>query len=372
MIKAAQTVTGVANLRLFATPWSPPGWMKTNGQMDGSARPCLKTDPRYRVAWANYYAKFFDAYSQYGVPFWGLTIQNEPENAGAWESCVYTPQEEVDFLLTYLKPALAKSYSNLNVMFYDHNKDHAMDWASTFYRTKEAMDAVWGIALHWYSGDNFENIRQIHDNWPNKNMMGTEACNCDGPKYGAEGWMRAETYVHDILGDLNSFVKGWTDWNILLDQQGGPNHLGNFCDAPIIANLDKNPVTLTYQDTYYAMGTFSRFLPPGAIRIGHQYTGSSAKVEFATFLVYVNSSSPESWTKKLAMERDEKFGFKASTAEIVTIVFNPNDAEASFQISAGKYWATLNVPAHSFHSVSFDASILGQSEIDHVNVAELY
>jgi glucosylceramidase len=198
--------------------------MKTNGQMDGSARPCLKADPRYHQAWADYFVKWFQTYAKFGIPFWGLTIQNEPENAGVWESCYYTPEEELAFFLDYLHPTIRKAFPDLNIMFFDHNKDHALVWAKTFFDNPRALDLVWGIAIHWYSGDSFENVRQIHDQWPEKNIMATEACNCGGPATGDAGWARAETYVHDIIGDLNAFAKGWTDWYTAAPGTDTPPH----------------------------------------------------------------------------------------------------------------------------------------------------
>lgn len=184
LIQAARKAA-LNNLRLFATPWSPPGWMKTNGQMNGSGRPCLKTDPRYHQAWAAYFIKWFQTWQTFGIPFWGLTIQNEPENAGVWDSCVYTPEEEVEFLVNYLYPALQKSFPELNIMFFDHNKDHSLEWASVFYANPLAYEIVYGIAIHWYSGDSFDNVEQIHEGWPDKHIMATEACNCGGPHYNA-------------------------------------------------------------------------------------------------------------------------------------------------------------------------------------------
>ena len=121
--------------------------MKNNGAMDGSSNPCLKQDPRYQKAWAAYYVKWFQAYQAFGIDFWGLTVQNEPENAGVWESCFFEPEDEMAFLLDFLHPTLHAHYPDLNIMFYDHNKDHALRWAKTFYENPQAKEAVWGIAI---------------------------------------------------------------------------------------------------------------------------------------------------------------------------------------------------------------------------------
>jgi O-glycosyl hydrolase len=190
--------------------------------------------------------------------------------------------------------------------------------------------------------------------------MATEACNCGTPVTGLAGWSRAETYVHDILGDLNAWSRGWTDWNILLDQQGGPNHVGNYCDAPMVANLTASPPTLLYQMTYYAMGTFSRFLPEGAIRIGLQFTAGTSVLEWSAFLVYTDSSAPDSHTKRMAMERAEREGGSSSSgSEVVIIVFNPTESQQTLSLQAGSWFVSVPVPAHSFHSMMFDAAIFG-------------
>ena len=189
--------------------------------------------------------------------------------------------------------------------------------------------------------------------------MATEACNCGTPVTGLSGWSRAESYVHDILGDLNAWSRGWTDWNILLDQQGGPNHVGNYCDAPMIANLSASPPTLLYQMTYYAMGTFSRFLPEGSIRIGLQFTAGNSALEWSAFLVYTDSGAPDSHTKRMALERAAREGRRSSGSEVVIVVFNPTDSQQTLNLQAGSWFVTVPVPVRSFHAMMFDAAIFG-------------
>ena len=176
---------------------------------------------------------------------------------------------------------------------------HVLDWAHAFYTNPVANDLVWGLALHWYSGDQFDNVRQIHDAWPDKPIMPTEASLCQGGSPALDQWSHGEAYSHDIIGDLNAFAVGWTDWNILLDQTGGPNHAGNHCNAPILARLDQTPIQLHYQPMYYHLGHFARYLPPGSIRIMHQFDVDNANLEFVTFLVPLSGArdTGESWTR---------------------------------------------------------------------------
>lgn len=160
----------------------------------------------------------------------------------------------------------------MNIIMYDHNKDHIVQWTDTVYSDASAAKYVWGVGFHWYSGDGFDAVAKVRQNWPDKHIFASESCNC--PAVILEDWARAEAYAHDIIGDLNAGAEGWTDWNIVLDETGGPNHLGNECDAPIIGNTKSQ--TLHYQPSYYAIGHFSRFLPRDSVRVAAHVTGNDA------------------------------------------------------------------------------------------------
>ncbi len=98
----------------------------SNGQMDGSYFPGLIANPKVYQSWAYYFSKFISSYAEYGINFWGLTIQNEPENAADYEACCYNPEQERDFLVNYLGPQLKQDHPNVNIMIYDHNKDRIL------------------------------------------------------------------------------------------------------------------------------------------------------------------------------------------------------------------------------------------------------
>jgi len=263
-----------AELKLFTSPWSPPGWMKNNNTMVGSSTPGLIQDPNVFTAWALYFQKFFDAYKSYGINFWGLTMQNEPEYAPSnYEGCVYNPTQEGSFLKTYIGPLLKKSYPNITIMIFDHNKGDAENWANTIFGDADASQYTQGIAVHWYDGDHFDALANIHNKFPNKFILATEACSCPTQN---DNWGYGESYGHDILGDLNNWAVGWTDWNIVLNTQGGPAHNGANCDAPIIATT----TSIHFQPQYYYMGQFSRYLPPGSQRIGKSDNGSHESTAF--------------------------------------------------------------------------------------------
>jgi glucosylceramidase len=259
MIKAA-LATSKTPFKLFATPWSPPAWMKTNGEMNHGG----KLKPEYRQAWADYFVRYIQDYQKQGVNLWGLTSQNEPEANSPWDNCLYSPAEHRDFIRDYLGPTLKRAgLQNIRLMAWDHNRDDMDEYADVMYSDPVASRYIWGTAYHWYSDGAFQNMTMHHDVWPQKPLLATEACQDWGPHLGE--WEPGERYGSAIISDLNRWSVGWVDWNLLLDEKGGPNHANNFCSAPIIA--DTKDDKLLFQSSYYYMGHFSRFIRPGAKRI---------------------------------------------------------------------------------------------------------
>ena len=266
MIKKAIAATG-GKLTLYASPWSPPAWMKDNKNMLHGG----KLLPEFRQSWANYYIKFIQAYEKAGIPVWGLSVQNEPMARQTWESCIFTAEEERDFIKGYLGPALQKAgMGNKKLIAWDHNRDLIYQRASTVLDDPEAAKYVWGIGYHWYetwtgSAMQFENLKRVKETYPKTNLIFTEGTvekfNLD--KLG--DWSLGEKYGHSMVNDFNAGAVGWTDWNVLLDEKGGPNHVGNFCYAPVIA--DTRDGSIHYVNSYYYIGHFSKFIRPGAKRI---------------------------------------------------------------------------------------------------------
>ncbi len=254
-------------LTMYVSPWSPPAWMKDNHDMLHGG----KLLPEFRQSWANYYVKFIQAYEKEGIPVWGLTVQNEPLAKQTWESCNYTAEEERDFIREYLGPTLkSQGMGDKKLIAWDHNRDFVYQRASTILNDPEAAKYVWGIGFHWYetwtgSAMLFDNVKKVADAFPDKNLVFTEGCAERFDLARLKVWALGETYGHSMINDFNCGTVGWTDWNILLDEQGGPNHAGNFCFAPVHANLKTGE--LTYTNSYYYIGHFSKFIRPGAKRI---------------------------------------------------------------------------------------------------------
>ena len=244
------------NLRLYASPWSPPAWMKTNGDMLHGG----KLKPEDRQAWANYCVKYIDAYAAVGVPIWGLTVQNEPMASQVWESCIFTAEEEKDFVRDYLGPALQRGgLGDVKVMIWDHNRGIMYQRAEAAYEDPQASKYIWGTAFHWYVGDHFENVRMVHDAFPDKHLVFTE---------GAVGgdWPAAERLATQMIMDLNNWAEAWTIWNLMLDSEGGPRHAGGLHEGTAV-NADLRTGKLTFNPPYFAFGQFTRFIKPGAKRI---------------------------------------------------------------------------------------------------------
>jgi glucosylceramidase len=266
LIKAAIAAAG-GKLTTFVSPWSPPAWMKDNGKLVGGG----KLLPRYRQAWANHTIKFIKAYEALNIPVWGLSVQNEPMATQKWESCIFTAEEERDFIKQYLGPTLAKEgMAGKKLIAWDHNRDLLYQRASTVLEDPEAAKYIWGIGYHWYetwtgSTMRFENEKLVKEAFPNTNLMFTEGCIENFKLDSINNWWLGERYGNSLINDFNNGTVGWTDWNILLDEQGGPNHVGNFCYAPVHYNTQTKQ--LVYTNMYYYLGHFSKFVKPGAKRI---------------------------------------------------------------------------------------------------------
>ena len=254
-------------LTLFASPWSPPAWMKTNNSMLHGG----KLKPAFYQSWANYYVKFIQAYARHGIPVWGLTVQNEPMAVQTWESCNYTGTEERDFIKNYLGPTLqAAGMGQKRLIAWDHNRDLMYQRASTILDDPQAARYVWGIGFHWYEswtggGKIFDNVKRVSEAYPSTHLIFTEGCTERFDFAHIKDWKWGEEYGRNMINDFNNGTVGWCDWNILLDENGGPNHVGNFCFAPVHA--DTRTGQIYYLSSYYYIGQFSKFIRPGARRI---------------------------------------------------------------------------------------------------------
>lgn len=249
-------------LKLLASPWSPPAFMKTNGEMNHGGK--LKEE--YRQMWADVIVKYIEAYRKEGVTISRLTVQNEPAAVQTWDSCIYSGREEAVFARDFLRPALDRAgYADVKINIWDHNKDIIIERTAESFSVPDADKAVDGIAFHWYSGEHFEALAEVRRQYPEKELLFTEGC-VEYSRFASDHHVaNAEMYAHELIGNFNAGMNGFMDWNMILDQQGGPNHVGNYCDAPVMCDLEKD--TIDVKLSYYYIGHFSRFIKPGAKRI---------------------------------------------------------------------------------------------------------
>ncbi len=321
--KAMQTAGG--KLTLFASPWSPPDFMKDNNNMLKGG----KLLPEFYQSWANYFVKFITSYQKQGVPVWGLTIQNEPMATQKWESCIFTAEEERDFLKNYLGPTLQKAgFGDKKIIVWDHNRDLISQRASTILDDPAAAKYVWGIGFHWYenwSGGEqmFDNVGNVHEMYPNKNLIFTEGCTESFKTEHYQWWANGEKYGQSMIHDFNNGTTAWTDWNILLDQNGGPNHVANFCFAPL--HGDTQTGALIYTPAYYYIGHFSKFIENGSHRISS--TASRSSLLTTSFL--------------------------NQNGKIVTIVMNQSNVKIKYNLCVGTQTAEIMILPHAIQTLVY-------------------
>ena len=315
MIKRAQQISH-NGFKLFASPWSPPAWMKTNGEMNNGGQ--LK--PECADVWARYFVRYIQEYAKENIPIWGVTVQNEPAAVQSWDSCTYTAEQERDFVRDHLGPTFAQAgLGNVHIMIWDHNRDLLYERAKVVLDDPQAAKYVWGIAFHWYVSDSFDNVQRAHDAWPDKHLLLTEGCQEGGPHLGE--WAVGERYARSMVEDLNHGSVGWVDWNMLLDQDGGPNHVGNYCSAPIIADVKTGEVH--YQSSYWYIGQFSKFVRPGAVRI---------------------LAAPTS-------DNLETTAFVNPDGHLVVIVLNRSELRIRFDLKSGDQSGRVDAPPRSIQTL---------------------
>ncbi len=316
--------------KIIASPWTAPPWMKDNNNWKGG-----KLLPEYRETWALYFSKYINAYKKEGINIWGVTVENEPlGNDNNWESMHFTPEEMTAFVWEYLHPRFVKDgLSHIPILGYDQNRgDELEKWAKSMFEDEDTKKSFGGTAVHWYASTYevfAKSLQYTHQLAPDKYLINTEACiDADVPHWKDDNWYwskeatdwgwdwasEKEKYLHpkyvpvfryanDIIGCLNNYVDGWIDWNMVLNKQGGPNWFKNWCTAPVIVDEEKNEVYIT--PLYYTIAHFSKFIRPGAVRIGFE--------------------NPD---KELMVTAAQNPG-----GSVAVIVFNPTETEKSFSIS---------------------------------------
>ena len=250
-------------LRLVLAPWSPPAYMKDNASRTGGGH--LKSE--YRGRWARYICRYAAELERRGYKIFALSAQNEPNAVQTWDSCLYSPADERDFIRGYLSPELrAAGLDGVKIIVWDHNKERLFDRVDEICSDPGANAAVGAAGFHWYSGDHFDALRLVRRKYPDKLLIFTEGCIEYSRGSRSAQIKNAQRYAREILYGINAGLNAFIDWNILLDSRGGPNHVGNFCDSPVMADLEAGQ--LMYNLSYQYIRHFSRYIAPGAVRLG--------------------------------------------------------------------------------------------------------
>lgn len=321
--KAVERARG--EILIFASPWSPPAFMKDNNSMLKGG----KLLPEYYQSWANYFTKFIKEYAKEGVDIWGITVQNEPMATQTWESCIFTAEEERDFLKNFLGPTMTKSgLGDKKIIVWDHNRDLINHRANTIFEDPEASKYAWGLGYHWYEtwagGDPmYTNVRNVYESYPSKHLLFTEGCADSFDKTNYRFWPNAEKYGSSMINDFNNGVIAWTDWNILLDETGGPNHKNNFCFAPVHA--DTQTGELIFTPSFYYIGHFSKFIRPNAKRIST--TASRSHLLSTSFL--------------------------NTDGTMATVVMNKSGMPITYRLYVGTNAVDLSIPPHAIQTLVY-------------------
>lgn len=337
-IHAIKSVSNIDNIKIFGSAWSPPPWMKSNNAWSGYS----SLLEQYYQTWANYHVKFLELMSDQKLPVWAISTGNEPLNGVfGWVfvkfMCLgWTPEPQAKWVAQNLGPTIRNS-KNEDVrqvrIFTGDDQRYTFPWwmqkmATTY---AQSLDYIDGMAVHWY-WDQYAPptlLDKAHEAWPDKLILNTESCDGDkpfqthGPELGS--WQRAEKYILAYMQDMDHWVNGWIDWNLILDDKGGPNYVNNFVDSPVIVNMvDKNE--FYKQPMLYGIGHFSRFVIEGSVRV-------SVKSDNRNVLV---------------------LAFKRPDQSIVVIFYNKSKRRINTKFNdeeRGQIW--LELPPKSIHTLHY-------------------
>ena len=271
MLDDAEKAAG-RKLKLLLSPWSPPAYMKTNGERAHGG----KLKPECYGLWAEYLCRYIQEYKDRGYHVAGLTLQNEAKAVQTWDSCVFTAQEEKVFLKDDLWPAMERhGLTDIHVYLWDHNKERVWEWMRDII-DEETNSMIAGAAFHWYSGDHFEALDICKEKYPDKKLIVSESC-VEYYKFGDADVCGATLRLsHELMGDLNHGVSAFIDWNVLLDERGGPNYVNNFCLAPFLYDTKEKRLHPQLLSQYFEH--FAHAVIPGSVRIASSRYASDIEV----------------------------------------------------------------------------------------------
>jgi glucosylceramidase len=256
-LKAALAIN--PQLKLVASPWSPPGWMKTTGSLiKGTLR------PEFYGSFAEYFRKFVEGYGAEGVPIFAVTMQNEP----AYEPANYPgmrldPPARAEVIGKHVGPLFATAGIHALILDWDHNWDLPSSPLAVL-ADSAAREYVNGVAWHCYAGD-VSVQDNVHAAYATKDVYFTE---CSGGGWATVFADNLKFFVGTlIIGSTRGWAKGVALWNLALDENAGP-HLGGCGNCRGVITINSGTGFVTRNVEYYALGHASEFVRPGAHRIG--------------------------------------------------------------------------------------------------------
>ncbi len=233
-------------IKLIFAPWSPPKYMKDNNTRENGGK--LKKE--YYDTWATYLVRYIKKFRNKGFKIFAISSQNEPNAIQPWDSCIYTAEDEAIFITKYLGPKLKEhNLKDVLIIGWDHNKDNAYNRCKDLHKQKDINKYLKAIGFHWYSGDHFNQLEMIKKQYPNLSLISTENC-IELTKTNNSNLINAQQYAHEIIGDINAGLDIFMDWNLLLNHEGGPNTVNNYCISPIMANKDYSKLIINEEYHY--------------------------------------------------------------------------------------------------------------------------
>ena len=305
ILKLAQKIN--PELKFFASPWSPPGWMKTNKSMCGG-----KINPEFYRPFAEYLAKSVEAYREEGLDIIAITPQNEPEYfPDTYPTCGWTAGQQRDFIRDHLGPVFAKHNLSTRIWCYDHNFNHP-NFPETILKDPEAAKYVDGTGFHLYEGKPSA-MTWLHEKFPDKHVYFTE-----GSVFGISGAARIVSY-------LRNWARCYNAWVTVIDHRARPNPGPHGC-SPTCIVLNSETLELQYRLDYYIYGQFMKYINRGAVRVDSTSSKKLPNVAFknpdgSIVLIAVN---PGRKTQKLSVRfKDRQLETQLDAESVATLTWKP-------------------------------------------------
>ena len=302
------------NIKILASPWSAPLWMKTTGVARGGV---LK--PEYFAAYAEYFVKYVQGMQAAGISIDTLTIQNEPLNEKNTPSMLMLESEQEDFIKNHLGPAFKKAGIKTKIVLYDHNLDHPL-YPLTILRDPGANKYIDGTGFHLYGGT-VDAMTQVHNEFPNKNIYFTEQSVTEHS--GSPDINLSKPVARIIIGVSSNWSKNILLWNLAADPQNGPHTNDGGCTGCVGAiTIDGDKVTR--QVAFYTLAHASKFVRPGSVRIGSNDLEQLPNVAFKTpkgekVLIVSNiSGAPETFSVR---DHGKSFTTSLNAGSVATYVW---------------------------------------------------